>query len=194
MAVSTLMDQPGSTLEDELELTTHGRTVALISMRIAKTLGFDRESQRRLGLAGALHDVGKRLVDERVLAKPGPLDAHDWAQIKLHPGFGERILRHAGLDDIAVWVRWHHERPDGRGYPDGILSSQIPLEASILAVADAFDAMVTERCYGRQLNRDEARAELRRGAGTQFDPAVVSAALRCGLDVSSGADARFAIE
>jgi HD-GYP domain-containing protein (c-di-GMP phosphodiesterase class II) len=77
-------------------------------------------------------------------------------------------------------VRWHHERPDGGGYPDGLRGFQIPLEASILAVADAYDAMITTRCYGTQLSPEEAVSELQRCAGTQFDPVVVAAVVRCG--------------
>ncbi len=184
MTATGLMDHPGQDLEDELELTAHGRSVALISMRLASELAFDRSAQRRVGLAGALHDVGKRHIDSRILEKDGPLDADEWAQIRLHPELGEQILRRAGLDDIAGWVRWHHERPDGRGYPDRLRTTRIPLEASILAVADAYDAMITARCYGVQLSPHEALAELRRCAGSQFDRPVVAAAVRCDLDAS----------
>jgi HD-GYP domain-containing protein (c-di-GMP phosphodiesterase class II) len=193
MTAIGLMDHPGPDLDDELELTAHGRSVAVIAMQIANELAFERAAQRRIGLAGALHDIGKAHIDERILAKPGPLDAAEWAQVRLHPARGEQILRRAGLDDIAGWVRSHHERPDGRGYPDRLRSPRIPPEASILAVADAFDAMITARCYGHQLEPGEALAELRRCAGSQFDPPVVAAALRCGLDVSGQADARVAI-
>ena len=184
MAATGLMDQPTAYLEDELELTAHGRSVALNAMRIASELAFERSAQRRIGLAGALHDVGKRDIDEGILRKPGPLNAVEWAHVRTHPERGEQILRGAGLDDVASWVRWHHERPDGRGYPDRLRGSRIPTEASILAVADAYDAMVTARCYGEQLEPHEALAELRRCAGTQFDRPVVAAALRCDLDVS----------
>lgn len=179
MTATVLMEQPVLTLDDELELTEHGRSVAVISMRIARSLGFERAAERRIGLAGAMHDVGKRLLDPEILEKPGPLDAADWAQIRLHPELGERILRRAGLRVIARWVRWHHERPDGRGYPDRLRSPHIPIEASILAVSDAFDAMVSARCYGEQLDLVAARAELQRCAGTQFDPVVVATAVRC---------------
>lgn len=180
MTASALMDRPSTVLDNELELTAHGRSVALTAMRLAKELGCDRATQRRIGLAGALHDVGKRHIDQRILTKVEPLDAEDLRQIRLHPELGEAILRRAGLDDIAIWVRWHHERPDGSGYPDGLRGFQIPLEASILAVADAYDAMITARCYGTQHTPAEALSELRRCARSQFDPAVVAAAVRCG--------------
>ena len=193
MTTHALTDQPGPNLDENLELTAHGRSVALIAMRLARLLGFERPAQRRIGLAGALHDVGKREIDERILAKPGPLNSLEWRQIRMHPELGERALRNAGLHDIAAWVRWHHERPDGRGYPDRLRTAQIPLEASILAVADAYDAMTTSRCYGEQLDPDEAIEELRRCAGSQFDPVVVAAAARSGLEVSVGTDARFSV-
>jgi two-component system cell cycle response regulator len=187
-----LMERPRSALDEELELSEHGRCVAVISIQLAAELGFKRNARRRIGLAGALHDVGKQLIDTAILDKPGPLDENEWDQIRRHPVLGEQILSEAGLHDIASWVRWHHERPNGSGYPDGLNQEQIPLEAAILAVADAFDAMITDRCYRARVTRDEALDELRHCAGSQFDPDVVSAALRCGLDVSDGAGARVA--
>jgi two-component system cell cycle response regulator len=190
MTASALLEAPSPALDDDLELTEHGRCVALLAMQLADAIGFDRDTQREIGLAGALHDVGKRSIDPAILQKPGPLDDEEWEQVHLHPELGERILRDAGLRRISRWVRWHHERPDGTGYPDGLAGDEIPLEAAVLAAADAFDAMVTDRCYGGQLDESEALAELWRCSGTQFDPIVVAAALRCGLHVSDGADAR----
>ena len=192
MIVSALPAVQRPALQQELELTAHGRSVALLAMQLAEAVGFDSGDVRRIGLAGALHDVGKRALDPRILAKPDPLDPADWEQIRRHPELGERILRRVGLNDAARWVRWHHERPDGRGYPDGLRGQEIPREAAILAVADAFDAMITNRCYGQQLDQDEAVHELCRCAGTQFDPTVVAAALRCDLHVSDGTDAHIA--
>lgn len=193
MTATALTERPGSALDDELELSIHGSCVALVAMQLAAELGFDLSSQRRIGLAGALHDVGKRLIDAEILQKSGPLDGAEWEQVHRHPALGERILAEGGLRDIAGWVRWHHERPDGRGYPDGLRREQIPLEAAIIAVADAFDAMITARCYGARLTREQALRELRRCAGLQFDPEVVSAALRCGLEVSDEAGPCVAI-
>jgi HD-GYP domain-containing protein (c-di-GMP phosphodiesterase class II) len=189
MTVTALPAVHQPDLVEELELTAHGRSVSLIAMQLAEALGFDAHRMRRVGLAGALHDVGKREIDPKILAKRGPLSTEDWEQIRRHPELGERVLRRAGLTDAARWVRWHHERPDGHGYPDGLRQDEIPLEAAILAVADAFDAMITNRCYGEQLNRDQALLELCRCSGRQFDPRVVAAALRCDLHVSDGADA-----
>jgi HD-GYP domain-containing protein (c-di-GMP phosphodiesterase class II) len=189
MTVTALPAPHRPALVEELELTAHGRSVSLLAMQLADALGFESHRLRRVGLAGALHDVGKGGIDPRILAKPGPLDPDEWEQIRLHPELGERILRRAGLIDAARWVRYHHERPDGQGYPDGLRDEEIPVEAAILAVADAFDAMITDRCYGEQLDHDQALDELCRCAGTQFDPTVVVAAVRCDLHVSDGADA-----
>ena len=94
-----------------------------------------------------------------------------------HPEIGARILEHAGLRDIAAWVLAHHERLDGRGYPGGLAADEIPLESRILAVADAYEAMISDRPYRRGMPADEARAELERCAGTQFDPTVFEAFL-----------------
>ena len=131
----------------------------------------------RLALAGVLHDVGKIGVGDAVLCKPGPLDDEEWAQMRKHPELGARLLAGAGLGDIAEWVFAHHEQLDGSGYPLGLESEEIPLEARVLAVADAYEAMTSERPYSAALSHAEAAAELRRCAGTQFDPQVVEALL-----------------
>jgi two-component system, cell cycle response regulator len=191
MTAGTLRERRRSALDEELQLNDHGRSVAVIAIQLAAELGFRRNAQRRIGLAGALHDVGKQLLDTAIIDKPGSLDAGEWEQIRRHPSLGEQILANAGLHDIAGWVRWHHERPDGSGYPDGLRGKRIPLEAAILAVADAFDAMVSDRCYGVRLTGEEALDEVRRCSGSQFLPLVVSAALRCGLEVSDGAGAQI---
>jgi HD-GYP domain-containing protein (c-di-GMP phosphodiesterase class II) len=122
-----------------------------------------------------LHDIGKLGISDAVLLKPGSLERHEWAEIMRHPELGARILEHANLRDVASWVLSHHERLDGSGYPRALAGSAIPLEGRILAVADAYEAMTADRPYRRALTPDEARAELRRGAGTQFDPDVVAA-------------------
>jgi HD-GYP domain-containing protein (c-di-GMP phosphodiesterase class II) len=121
-----------------------------------------------------LHDVGKIAVPSAVLAKPGRLTAEEFAQIQTHPVVGGLMLAHAGLAEESRWVRAHHERVDGAGYPDGLGRSQIPLEARILFVADAFEAMTSDRPYQPGMPVEEALAELRRCAGTQFDARVVT--------------------
>jgi HD-GYP domain-containing protein (c-di-GMP phosphodiesterase class II) len=124
-----------------------------------------------------LHDIGKLGVADAVLKKPGALTDDEWVEMRRHPELGARILDHANLRDISGWVRAHHERIDGRGYPLGLAGEEIPVEARILAVADAYEAMTADRAYRAALGHDAAQEELRAGTGTQFDPAVVEAFL-----------------
>jgi HD-GYP domain-containing protein (c-di-GMP phosphodiesterase class II) len=131
----------------------------------------------RIHAAGVLHDLGKLGIADAILHKPGRLDDFEWKEIQRHPEIGARILEHAGLSDIAGWVRAHHERIDGCGYPAGIAGHEIPIEARILAVADAYEAMVADRPYRAGIPRAAAREEIVRCSGTQFDPTVVGAFL-----------------
>lgn len=156
----------------------HGEAVAELAYRTALAIGLDERKAARIRLAAFLHDIGKVEISDHVLLKPGPLTVDEWAQIRLHPVLGEQILTGEGLGDIAPWVRSHHERHDGLGYPDGLTGSVIPLEARIIAVAEAYDAMVQAQPFSRPIPPAEARAELRREAGFQFDPGVVAAFLR----------------
>ncbi len=119
--------------------------------------------------------MGKIGVQDDVLRKPGPLDAAEWVEMRKHPELGARIVEAAGLREIAEWVLAHHERPDGNGYPHALSGDQIPLEARILAVADAYEAMTADRPYRRSIGKAKALAELERGASTQFDSDVVRA-------------------
>jgi HD-GYP domain-containing protein (c-di-GMP phosphodiesterase class II) len=125
----------------------------------------------------AVARIGKLGVADAVLKKPGPLTDEEWVEMRRHPELGARILDHANLRDISGWVLAHHERIDGRGYPHGLAGDEIPLEARILAVADAYEAMTADRAYRAALGHDAAQEELRAGSGTQFDPAVVEAFL-----------------
>src|SRR3954470_7729973 len=152
---------------------SHSQTVGRYAETIARELGLSDELVERVRLAGILHDVGKIAVPDGVLNKPGPLDDAEFAQMKKHPEVGALIVDGADLKDVASWVIAHHERPDGRGYPFGLSGDEIPLEARILAVADAYEAMTVDRVYRGALPVGEAREELRRCAGTQFDPRVV---------------------
>jgi diguanylate cyclase (GGDEF)-like protein/putative nucleotidyltransferase with HDIG domain len=156
----------------------HSQTVGRYCERMARELGLHRERVDRIRIAGVLHDIGKIGVSDAILCKPGPLDPWEWEQMRKHPEIGARLLGGSGLDDIRSWIIAHHERPDGCGYPRGVTSDEIPLEARILAVADAYEAMTSDRVYRRSLGADAARAELRAGAGTQFDARVVAAFLR----------------
>jgi diguanylate cyclase (GGDEF)-like protein len=155
----------------------HSRTVGAYARRTAAALGLSPDRVERIHAAGVLHDLGKLGIADAILHKPGKLDEAEWKEIQRHPEIGARILEHAGLEDIAGWVRAHHERVDGRGYPKGLAGERIPLEARILAVADAYEAMVADRPYRAGVAPADACAELIRCAGTQFDPAVVEAFL-----------------
>ena len=164
------------------EVAAHGRAVARIAVRIADQVGLDTRAREMVGVAAGLHDLGKVPMPDETLDKPGPLDEHEWAQVRLHPIFGEQLLVSAGFAEIAPWVRHHHERPDGCGYPDGLRGDAIPLQSRIIAVSDAYDAMVSERPYSSALSRRAAREELMRGSGTQFDSRIVAAFLQLPLD------------
>ena len=156
----------------------HSHTVGLYAAIIARELGFDEEHVERVRLAGVLHDIGKIGVSDRVLSKPGPLDADEWKEMYTHPEIGARLLARPEFDDIRLWIVLHHERPDGLGYPYAAKDEGVPIEARILAVADAYEAMTAERAYRPALGEDAARAELEAGAGSQFDARVVAAFLR----------------
>ncbi|HEX2084057.1 MAG TPA: diguanylate cyclase [Solirubrobacteraceae bacterium] len=155
----------------------HSQTVGRLSEQTAVALGLEPERVDRIRLAGVLHDLGKIGVADPILRKPGALTESEWAEMKKHPELGARILSGANLDDISSWVLAHHERPDGRGYPSGVAGEGIPLEARILAVADSFEAMTSDRVYRGAMPVDAAIAELRRCSGTQFDEHVVEAFL-----------------
>jgi diguanylate cyclase (GGDEF)-like protein len=153
----------------------HSRMVGAYARDTAVALGLPDERAERIHAAGVLHDLGKLGIADAILYKPGPLDDAEWVEIQRHPEIGERILAHAGLHDIATWVRAHHERIDGGGYPDRLRAAEIPLEARILAVADAYEAMIADRPYRAGMPPAAAREELKQCAATQFDPAVVRA-------------------
>jgi diguanylate cyclase (GGDEF)-like protein len=155
----------------------HSRTVGELARQTAAHLGLADDLVQRVHAAGVLHDLGKLGIADAILYKPGALTDSEWDEMKRHPEIGERILVHAGLGDIAQWVRAHHERVDGRGYPDGLDATEIPLESRILAVADAYEAMIADRPYRLGMPAEAARAELERCSGTQFDVVVVTAFL-----------------
>jgi diguanylate cyclase (GGDEF)-like protein/putative nucleotidyltransferase with HDIG domain len=156
----------------------HSQTVGRYCELMARELGVPDEHVERVRVAGVLHDIGKIGVPDAILRKPGPLTDEEHAQMRKHPEIGARILGGAELNDIRGWILAHHERPDGRGYPSGLNDEEIPLEARILAVADAYEAMTSDRVYRKAIGAEAARKELERCAGTQFDPEVVAAFLR----------------
>jgi putative nucleotidyltransferase with HDIG domain len=155
----------------------HSHTVGRYAGEIARAMGLDEGRVERIRAAGVLHDIGKLGVADAILKKPGTLTVDEWTEMRRHSELGARILAHANLADIAGWVLAHHERLDGHGYPHGLTGSAIPLEARILAVADAYEAMTADRAYRSAMAPEEAQAELVRASGGQFDPTVVEAFL-----------------
>jgi diguanylate cyclase (GGDEF)-like protein len=154
----------------------HPAYVASLAARIARCLHLDSRTALRCELGGWLHDIGKLSVPERVLLKPMMLDSEEWAIMRGHPELGEQIVeRIPALHAAGSAIRHHHEHFDGGGYPDGLAGHVIPVEARIVAVADAFSAMTQTRPYASERSTEEALSELRRCAGKQFDPTVVGA-------------------
>jgi diguanylate cyclase (GGDEF)-like protein len=167
-------------LTEELDIrdagtANHSRTVGRYCALIAEQLGLPADRVERIEMAGRLHDIGKIGVPNAVLQKPAALGAREMAQVRTHPEFGGEVLAGRGLEDLRSWVMAHHERPDGKGYPAGLTDEEIPLEAKIIAVADAFEAMTADRVYRSGIGTKAARVELLRCSGSQFDPRVVAA-------------------
>jgi len=151
----------------------HSERVALLSRHLASLHKLPDHDVERIYMAGLLHDVGKIGVPESVLQKTGKLTAEEFDQIKRHPEIGARILADVKqLEDILPGVLYHHERYDGRGYPKGLAATDIPLMGRIICLADCFDAMTSSRTYRKALPLEVALTEIRRCAGTQFDPAL----------------------
>jgi len=149
----------------------HSEEVSRYAVSLGRQIGLTIKELRRLEAACKLHDIGKIAVADSVLTKPGPLDEEEWRIIKVHPVRGAEILQASGfLSDIAEVVRHHHERYDGSGYPDSLKGDEIPFEARIVAVADAFEAMTSERYYRPALTFAQAMEQIEKFAGEQFDP------------------------
>lgn len=157
----------------------HSTRVADYSHRIAIELGLTDEETQTLLLAASLHDVGKIGVPDQILLKPGPLTENEFEYIKKHSEFGWMVLRNVeGFEEASLILLHHHERYDGGGYPGELSGGQIPFGARIVAVADTYDALTTNRPYRRAWNHDQAVAEIARCSKTQFDPRVIEAFLR----------------
>lgn len=162
----------------------HSQRVAHLTRALAESLGYDEASLKRFHIAGLVHDVGKIGVPESVLLKPGRLTDDEFEWIRLHPEMGYRILKDIPqLNDVLPGVLHHHERWDGRGYPHGLAGEKIPMIARLIALADSFDAMSSSRTYRKAMSRSMVLEEIRKNAGTQFDPDLVPAFLS--LDFSA---------
>jgi diguanylate cyclase (GGDEF)-like protein/putative nucleotidyltransferase with HDIG domain len=181
-------------LADALDLrdpytARHSQTVGELCKLTARELQMPEEHVQRVRLAGLLHDIGKVGVPDAILRKPGPLTDSEWVHMRRHPELGARILSGAGLEDLRGWVLAHHERPDGNGYPKRMDAGQIPMEASVLAVCDAYEAMTADRVYRPAIGVEAACRELRDSSGTQFEPTVVDALLRVVTVIAAQAEA-----
>ena len=151
----------------------HSKRVSEICISIGTKLGMKSDEIALLKAISNLHDIGKIAIDDSILNKKGPLDEKEWEQIKKHPEIGYRILSSSPeYADIAQDILSHHERYDGKGYPRGLSGGDIPIRARIITIADSYDAMISERPYRRPLTHQEALEEIRKNAGTQFDPAL----------------------
>jgi diguanylate cyclase (GGDEF)-like protein/putative nucleotidyltransferase with HDIG domain len=170
----------------------HSETVGRYAEAMARELGLAEKRVARVRLAGLLHDVGKVGVPDAILQKPDSLTDEEFEIIKRHPELGGQILEHPSLADVRAWVSAHHERPDGRGYPLGLAGEEIPLEAKVLAVADAYEAMTSDRAYRAALGHAAARAELERCVDSQFDGSVVKALVAVLDDEAARANALLA--
>jgi putative two-component system response regulator len=149
----------------------HSSRVAAYSMEIARRYGYSRKAQNEIYMMGLLHDVGKIGVPDAVINKPGRLNDEEFEKIKNHPVMGARILKKIReMPKLVTGARWHHERYDGRGYPDGLKGTDIPEEARIIGVADAYDAMTSNRSYRSSMPQSAVREQIEKGKGTQFDP------------------------
>jgi HD-GYP domain-containing protein (c-di-GMP phosphodiesterase class II) len=151
----------------------HSHQVADLSMKLARELGLPPAAIIRCQLAGWLHDAGKVALPDDILRKPGPLDPEQWEIVRNHPLIGEQLVRRiAGLADAAPVIRHHHERYDGTGYPDGLVGDQTPVEARVLAIANAYAAITADRVYAAGVPQDQALEAIEAEAGRQFDPSI----------------------
>lgn len=162
---------------DDAYTGSHSRGVVELSLAVADHLGLDAHQRRNVEFAALLHDVGKIAVPKEIINKAGPLDAEEWKVMHRHTIEGETMLQRVGgvLAEVGRIVRSSHEHYDGSGYPDGLAAEEIPIEARVVTCCDAFSAMTTTRSYRKAMPHDEAVAELRACAGTQFDPVVAEA-------------------
>lgn len=154
----------------------HAQRVAAYARQLASRLGWGDEAARQIELAGLIHDIGKLVIPVAILTKPAPLTDREWRVVQRHPVLGEELCRPLPtLAKLLPVIRCHHERWDGLGYPDGLKGTAIPLWARLLAVADSFDALTSDRAYRRGLSSDAALEVLEKGAGQQWDPDLVMA-------------------
>ena len=166
-------------IEKSAREAEHSQRVSEICEEIATKMNFDHDEVEQIKVAGLVHDIGKIGINEAILNKAGHLEKDEWMAIRRHPEAGWRILSTTlEFSEVALFVLHHHEKFDGSGYPDGLKREEIPIQARIIAIADAYDAMTNERSYKGVISHEEAIKEIKRCSGTHFDPAVVEAYLR----------------
>ncbi|MGF7186087.1 HD-GYP domain-containing protein (c-di-GMP phosphodiesterase class II) [Desulfitispora alkaliphila] len=165
------------TLEAKDEYTCgHSERVAEYAIKIAKHINLAEEEINNIRLAASLHDLGKIGIKDDILNKNGPLTQEEFNTIKLHPNIGAKILQPiAPVKQLIPYIQHHHERYNGTGYPDGLSGDEIPLGAKIIAIADTYDAMTSDRPYRKALSEEVALKEIEKNSGTQFDPKLVEA-------------------
>jgi HD-GYP domain-containing protein (c-di-GMP phosphodiesterase class II) len=152
----------------------HGERMAASTCQMSREMGLPEEQVHELMLLARIHDLGKTMLPDKILKKPGPLDQREWAEMKMHPVFGARIAHLTpAIRQVADGILYHHERWDGQGYPHGLAGPAIPLAARMITVADAFDVMTHDRPYRPGRRPENALTELRVNAGLQFDPAII---------------------
>ena len=160
-------------MEKDFQTEEHAERLVLLSSALGKALSLTTEQMDELELLSTLHDIGKIVVEDRILNKQSPLTNMEWEQMKKHPEVGYRIaMASPELISIADFILCHHERWDGSGYPQGLAGEDIPLLSRVLAVTDSYDAMTQNRPYRKAMTREAAMEEIRKNAGTQFDPKV----------------------
>ncbi len=177
---STLNALTAAASAHHMDTDNHAHRLVTLAVETAREIGCSEQEIRLVRLSALLHDIGKIGIPDAVLDKAGPLTVEEWEIMRLHPQIGQRILSQAGgvFATLAHIIVAHHERWDGKGYPMGLLEHNIPIEARILTVVDLFDAMTSRRIYRQPTSVEDARLELLRCAGSQFDPEVVIAFLR----------------
>lgn len=171
---------------DAKDKYTHGHSmrVTLYSLALAKELNLPEGLLEEIETAGLLHDIGKIAIPEKILLKPGKLTEEEWEIIKTHPELGERLVESIDkLKVISNWLKYHHERYDGKGYPEGLSGEEIPVASRIIALADTYDAMTSDRSYRAALSHKTAIDEVKRCSGSQFDPELAELFIKIGLEI-----------
>lgn len=179
LATQTIMALSNAVEAKDLYTQGHSKRVALYSKELAKRMGYSEEKLNEVYYIGLLHDIGKLGVGDDVINKKGRLTDSEFAEIKKHPEIGYDILKIiTEIPDISIGAKYHHEKMNGFGYPDGLAGDEIPQIAQIIAVADAYDAMTSNRSYREVMPQDKVRSEIEKNSGTQFAPEIASLMLQ----------------